>query len=197
VKGAGEIASEGTNGSLFTTSPFSGNVGDVLQFYFNYVTSDGSGFADYAWAALVNEAFPASPIYMFTARTEPTGNTSPGFDLPADSATLTPATSAIIGGAPTWSPLGSSSGKCFDVGCGYTGWIKSDFTVATAGTYVLEFGVTNVLDEAFDTGLAFDGATIGSNTIIGPATGVPEPSALWLLCAAAGVLVLVRSRLRA
>src|SRR3954463_12761809 len=53
VTGAGQIPGVGgVNGSQFTTSAFSANSGDALQFYFNYVTSDGAQFADYAWAEL-------------------------------------------------------------------------------------------------------------------------------------------------
>ena len=39
-----------TDGSTLTTSVFAAAAGDSLEFYFNYVTSDGSGFADYAWS---------------------------------------------------------------------------------------------------------------------------------------------------
>ena len=53
VSGAGQLPGEGgTNGSLYTTSAFGAAAGDDLEFWFNYVTSDGSGYADYAWAAL-------------------------------------------------------------------------------------------------------------------------------------------------
>jgi len=39
------------NGSTVTTSTFSADAGDELEFFFNYVTSDGSGFADYSLGA--------------------------------------------------------------------------------------------------------------------------------------------------
>src|SRR5438270_1077583 len=49
--GAGQISSVGgTNGSEYVTSVFSANSGDALNFNFNYVTSDGAGYADYAFA---------------------------------------------------------------------------------------------------------------------------------------------------
>jgi hypothetical protein len=90
VAGAGQIAGVGgTNGSQFTTSAFSANSGDALQFFFNYVTSDGSEFADYAWAEL-QTSLGAHVAWLFTARTQPTGNTSPGFGLPTNDSTLTP-----------------------------------------------------------------------------------------------------------
>ncbi len=41
-----------TNGSTLSTSVFSATAGTSLNFYFNYVTSDGAGYADYAWAEL-------------------------------------------------------------------------------------------------------------------------------------------------
>jgi hypothetical protein len=190
VTDAGTIGSVGNgsgnnNGSQYTTSSFSSTAGDILQFYFNYVTSDGSGFADYSWAELQNDS-GGHVAWLFTGRTQPTGNTSPGFGLPANDSTLTPATSAIIGGGPAWSALGSDSGSCFGAGCGYTGWIKSTYTIATAGIYQLAFGVTNWDDQAFDSGLAFDGAQIGGISIDpGPGdpgnTDVPLPGALVLL----------------
>jgi hypothetical protein len=31
---------------------FAATAGTALNFYFNYVTSDGAGFADYGWAEL-------------------------------------------------------------------------------------------------------------------------------------------------
>lgn len=174
VYGAGEIASVGGyNGSQFTTSPFSATAGSPLSFYFNYVTSDGSQYADYTFAQL-NTSLGVPIATLFTARTTPSGDTSPGFGLPANNATLTPSTTPIIPGAPSWSQLGpGSTGTCYDAGCGYTGWIKSDYTIAADGTYVLTFGVTNFLDNNFDSGLAFDGVTVNGNPITG---GVPELS---------------------
>lgn len=68
---------------------------------------------------------------------------------------------------PTWSPIGQSSGACYGLGCGYTGWVNSTYAIQNAGTYVLLFGVTNWADPAFDSGLAFSGLTIGSTPIEG------------------------------
>ena len=61
-------------------------------------------------------------------------------------------------GYTQWDPLGASSGTCWDNAntCGPTGWIKSDYNIASSGLYFLEFGVTNWGDEAFDSALAFD-----------------------------------------
>jgi hypothetical protein len=65
------------------------------------------------------------------------------------------------------------------VGCGYTGWIASDYTILAAGNYMLQFGVANWDDIAFDSGLAFDGLTVGGNPI--EDNNVPEPNSLALL----------------
>ena len=186
VPNAGQIEGVGgTNGSAYTTDAFEAGAGDLLEFYFNYVTSDGAGFSDYAFAELLDVSL-GHVAWLFTGRTQPTGNTSPGFGLPTNDSTLTPESSAIIAGGPTWAPLGGDSGACFDEGCGYTGWIKSDYTIATAGTYFLAFGVSNFDDTAFDSGLAFDGATIGGVIIDpdGPGEGpspVPLPASALLL----------------
>ena len=168
-----------TNGSVLTTTLFSATAGQALNFYFNYITSDGAGFSDYSWAELFNSS--NSPVaLLFTGRTEPSGTIAPAVGLPTPVATLTPASVPIIPGGHTWSPLGDSSGTCFDAGCGYTGWILSSYTVPTAGNYYLEFGVTNWLDEAFDSGMAIDGVTVGGVPINTPGA-TPEPSTFVLL----------------
>jgi len=179
-----------TNGSTITSPLFSVNAGDVLQFYFNYVTSDGGGFADYAWAQLLN-ADSTQAALLFTARTTSTvgGDTVPGVEMPAPEATLNPVATPIIGGignGPVWAPLGSDSGVCFSIGCGYTDWIQASYTIAAAGNYLLQFGVTNwdssfdLFDMTFQSGMAFDGATIAGNVISNPSP-VPEPTSLALL----------------
>ena len=184
VGGAGQISGVGgTNGSQSTSSAFTASAGDTLEFYFNYVTSDGAGFADYGWAELVDSAM-THVAWLFTGRTTVVGDTSPGSGLPANDSTLTPTGSAIIGGGPAWTPLGGSSGACYSTGCGYTGWIKSEYLILAAGTFHLVFGVTNWVDTIFDTGLAFDGAKI-EGVDIDP---VPLPAALPLLLAGLGAL---------
>lgn len=165
-----------TNGSTLRSSLFSAAAGNNLTFQFNFVTSDGSGFADYAWARLLDSAFNEVAL-LFTARTTPSGNIVPGFSMPAPAATLAPPTVSIIGSVPQWVSLGSSSDTCYATGCGYTGWISSTYSIANTGNYILEFGVTNWNDKAFQTGLAFDGITVGGM----PLGEVPEPATLALL----------------
>src|SRR5690606_32993423 len=118
------------------------------------------GFADYAWAALLTPNLDPVAI-LFTARTQPSGTIVPGQGLPGVEATLDPSSVPIIGGAPTWNPLGSSSGTCYDAGCGYTGWVSSTYNIADAGDYVLQFGVTNWSDTSYQSGMAFSGLSIG------------------------------------
>ncbi len=170
-----------TNGSYAQTPTFSVNVGDKLNFYFNYITSDGVQYTEYAWAGLFLGA-STFDSYLFTARTTTSGNTVPGFGLPGLGAgvTLTPTTTAIIAGGPAFSPLGGSSGDCYGgtgQGCGYTDWIEMEYTFTAAGTYSLGFGVTNALDTAYDTAFAIAGVAI--NDV--PINKTPEPTTLALL----------------
>jgi hypothetical protein len=185
-----------TNGSILRSVPFLAAAGDDLVFHFNYVTSDGGDFADYAWARLMDSTL--SPVaLLFTARTtdEPGGNTVPGEGMPANSATLSPPnTPVIVGtggeGGPVWSPLGADdTGDCFDIGCGYTGWIQSTYDIASAGTYILEFGAVNWTDTIWDSGLAFAGTTVAGVPLDQP-SAIPEPGSLILL--GSGLIAAVR-----
>lgn len=180
-----------TNGSTFTTAPFAATTGDPVNFYFNYVTSDGSGYPDYAWAALVSTTGGANYL-IFSAETQPTGNTVPGSTMPplAPGASLSPPASPITSGSgssggPVWAELGSSSGTCYAAGCGLTGWIQSQFNGEAADTYVLSFGTSNANDIAYDSGLAFAGVTVGGTPVI----DTPEPAGLAMF--GAGLLVIL------
>ncbi len=185
IGGVGQIAGyAGTNGSLYVTDSFTAAAGDKLDFYFNYITSDGSGFSDYAWVAL-RPTDGGNDIILFTARTTPTGNTVPGFDLPGidPGVDLIPDTTAIMHGETNWAGLGSDSGECFDgvgQGCGQTGWIQSLYTIQAEGIYSLVFGVTNFSDTSYHSGLAWDGVTVGGVIIDPDPVDVPEPAALAL-----------------
>jgi len=179
-----------TNGSALATPVFSANAGDALSFYFDYVTSDGSGYPDYAWAALVDSSNVAT--ILFTGRTEPfPGQTVPGPGMPAPVATLNPVNIPIIPGGPAWSPLGSWSGMCWASGCGYTGWVNASYNIPTAGNYFLEIGVVNANDMLYDSGMAMDGALIAGKPI---PTGTPEPCSLLLLGSFLGLGGLLRRR---
>jgi len=163
-----------TDGSRARSNAFTANAGDDLTFFFNFVTSDGAGYADYAWVRLLDSSLNPYAT-LFTARTTPNGNTVPGFEMPAIDAnvTLDPATVEIIPGAPVWSPLAGDSNTCWSTGCGYTGWVDMSYTFTESATYHLEFGVVNWDDNAHGTGLAFDGILVGGVPIDPVAVSAP------------------------
>lgn len=158
LTGVGSISGYGgngqpTNGSTLKSTAFTGKIGDKLEFFFNYVTSDGAGFSDYAWARLIDSAGEQASL-LFTARTTPSGNSVPGFALPQPSARLNPEFVQIKNAATDWSALGSSSGSCYSTGCGSTGWVSSSYVFKESGSYKLEVGVTNWNDAVYDSALA-------------------------------------------
>ncbi len=154
-----------TNGSELLSDSFFAAAGSTVTFWFNYVTSDGSDFADYAFAQLQSADTGTVKANLFTARTKPSGTIVPGTDLPDVEARLTPGAVPIKPGGPVWSPLGSDSGNCFSSGCGHTGWVLSEYVVQDAGVYQLRFGASNWSDTAFDSGLAFSGLLLDGNVI--------------------------------
>lgn len=189
-----------TNGSRLRSTTFAANAGESLDFRFNYVSSDGTtSFIEYAWALVRNASDLSQAALLFTGRTNPDGAPVPGFGLPAPQATLNGgAPVSMIDDAPDWAPLGDSSGGCFGGvgnGCGYTGWISSQYTFAAAGNYLLEFGVINWGDENYDAGLAFDGITVAGKPI-DPVPAIPEPETYALMLAGLGALALVARRRR-
>jgi hypothetical protein len=168
-----------TTGSRIRSPLFSATSGEELAFYYNYVSSDGAGFADYAWVRLVDQNNNEVAI-LFTARTTPTGNTVPGANMPLPVATLNPPNAPIIPGGPAWSPLGGSSGTCYSAGCGYTGWVSATYSIPATGNFYLEIGVVNWNDSAYQSGLAFDGVTVGGDPI-GPAAAAIPTLQEWAL----------------
>ena len=184
-----------TTGSRIRSPLFSATSGEELAFYYNYVTSDGADYADYAWARLVDQDNNEVAI-LFTARTTTAGNTVPGFNMPPLVATLNPPNAPIIPGGPAWSPLGGSSGACYNTGCGYTGWVSATYSIPATGNFFLEIGVINWNDNNYQSGLAFDGVTVGGQPI-GP-TGAAIPTlqewALLLMGLVLGGLVWRQSR---
>ncbi len=191
VAGIGLGLGKETDGSVITSPLFNAKAGDLLEFYFNYITSDGAGYADYGWVKLLDNA-NNDYASLFTARTTSHGNT--GFGMSTLNATLNPVAVPIINGAPRWAPLGGSSETCFYTGCGSSNWIKASYTIADAGLYALQIGVVNWKDTLFDSGMAFDGATIAGQHIDNGNTPVPEPS-MMLLCGT-GIVSLVGTGLR-
>lgn len=152
-----------TNGASYRSAPFAVSANSPISFYFNYVTSDGGGFSDFAWARLLDESGNQAAL-LFTARTHPTASVVPGSGMPIPEATLTPNNIPIISTpspqATTWEPLGDSSRECYDAGCGFSGWVEARYTIASAGTYQLEVGVVNWADDEVHSGLAVDGLLI-------------------------------------
>jgi hypothetical protein len=65
--------------------------------------------------------------------------------------------------------------------------VQSSYKIASAGQYYLEFGVTNWDDNNYQSGLAFDGVTLGGQPL-----PVPEPATYGMLGAGLGLLALRR-----
>lgn len=185
-----------TNGSTLLSALFGATSGQNLQFYFNYVTTDGSQYADYGWARLLN-ADMTTAAWLVTARTRPDGSIIPGSEMPGVDATLVPPSVPIIDGGsggdggPVWLAIGEDSGDCFSGvgnGCGQTGWVQSNYTIGLTGNYFLQFGVANWLDTGWDSALGFAGATIGG-VVIPTDNTVPEPGTLVLLASGLAALI--------
>jgi hypothetical protein len=190
-----------TNGSKFVSGSFHAAAGDTLEIQFNYVSTDGKGYDDYAWARIVDASDLSLVAWIFTATSSNSGtrNIVPGdvvdkHDFDPDAVIVNykdyEFTSKTATDPIAWSVLGSSNGSCWEdnaAGCGYTGWLLSRHGFAAAGDYRVEVGVVNWGDTAYDSGLAFDYAQLTSN--------VPEPASWPLALAGIGVVgFMVRRR---
>lgn len=202
-KGSGMEA----NGSKITSSSFSALAGQTLNMSFNFVSTDGKGYDDYAWARLVNASDNSLAAWLFTAQST-NSNTKgivPGKVL--DKSEFDPdevitnykdfAFNSKTSDDPvSWSALGGWSGACWKEnaeGCGFTGWLNSSITLAATGSYRVEIGVVNWGDEAYDSGLAFD---FGGLTNTKSVTAVPEPETHVMLLAGLGLMCTIARRRR-
>lgn len=152
-----------TNGATFTSQPFAvAAANSTISFQFNYVTSDGGTFSDFAWSRLLDSSGNEVAL-LFTARTDAVQSVVPGKEMPPSQATLTPPSVPIIAGAPNWTPLGtnlSGTGQCYSTGCGYSGWVEATYIIPNPGAYRLEIGVVNWADSSYQSGLAVDGLLV-------------------------------------
>lgn len=185
-----------TNGSRYLSGSFSAASGSTLEMRFNYVSTDGKGYDDYAWARVVDATDGHLVAWLFTARSS---NSSTGKIVPGDVVRRSEFdpderlvdygsfrfNTQVIDDPVNWSPLGYSNQSCWRdnaQGCGFTGWLQSRYSFASTGSFRVEVGVVNWGDGAYDSGLAFD------FTGLQPAmpSAVPEPGQAPLL--AAGLL---------
>jgi hypothetical protein len=209
-----------TNGTVLQSNVFSASAGETLKYNFNYVTSDGATYSDYAWTRVLNASDKSQAALIFTARTniDLNANVVPGFGLANPDTTLsrnaliissynnTDFSPGVAG--PEWSPLGvgGSSNTCYSTGCGYTGWVGTSFTFNSSGKYILEFGVTNWDDTAFDSALAFNSVKIRNKEGVefeidddlrkfgSLAAAVPEPETYAMLLAGLGMMGAIARR---
>jgi PEP-CTERM motif len=186
------------NGSTYTSAAFTLDSKTNVDAYFNYVSTDGKSFDDYAWARLVNSS-GTTAVWLFTARSENGGKSQivPGnvvkkkdFDTDVivnyDDIEFN-TRNVVINDTIDWSRLGDSNGQCWREdaeGCGFTGWMHSVVRV-DPGTYRLEVGVVNFVDTLYDSGLAFD--------IAGLTAAVPEPET-WAMMLSGVALLAARRR---
>ncbi|HEY9191910.1 MAG TPA: NF038132 family protein [Methyloversatilis sp.] len=179
-----------TNGSRIVSGTFSANADDSLNIQFNFVSTDGKGYDDYAWARVLNASDNSLVAWIFTARATNSGSNK---IIPGDVVSTTefnPRDTLVNYDAyeftsktANWSALGSYNNICWQTdakGCGFTGWLESSIQFAQAGSYKLEIGVTNWGDTAYDTGLAFDFQNLSDSRIAAP---VPEPASASLFLA--------------
>jgi hypothetical protein len=208
LKDEGNGSENQTNGTKVVLGSFAATAHEKLDLYFNYVTTDGRGYDDYAWARLIHAGNQSTAAWLFTARStnSANGNVVPGdvlksqvdYDLPDEvDAILNDGSTVGFDVASTeWSPLGDSSGICWDDAntCGPTGWIKSSFSIPSTGEYYLEFGVNNWGDEVYDSALAFDFTGLDPATSSGPTSSVPEPPPVAMMALELGLVAVIVCR---
>jgi hypothetical protein len=181
-------------GSSLTSSSFSVNANDHLGISFTYVTSDGGGFSDYAWARLLGPG--GSSVWLFEAMSNNQGKNPLEADFLNTSKYPAFSGSVVFDGknstfntipdksAVDWNPIGAGA-TCFlsgGNGCGYGNWTTTSFTFSQAGNYQLQMGVRNWGDAIYQSGLAFDYQGYGGVTSgAGVPSPVPEPSTYVLL----------------
>lgn len=206
--GKGSEASE--NGSRIRSGVFSASRGDSLSLQFNFVSTDGRGYEDYAWARLVHAGSDTTAAWLYTARSDRSarGSVVPGNVLKRQTdGSLPDELDAVLNkgnsvgfdvSSTVWAPLGGWSGSCWTSAntCGPSGWIESAYDFADGGDFVLEMGVVNWGDEAFDSALAFDfsglrAADFSGLRVLDPSTDggtVPTPATPALVLAGLGLL---------
>ncbi len=192
------------NGSSFTSGAFTATTGAVLEMRFNYVSTDGKGFDDYAWARVIDAVNGDLVAWIFTARSS---NSSTGQIVPGDVVDRSEFDPDDIivdydsfefhtqdsSDPINWSALGDSNRSCWREnahGCGYTGWLHSRYSFAQGGSFRVEVGLVNWGDYAYDSGLAFD--FIGLQP--GFSNPVPEPGSGALLALGLAGLAALKSR---
>ncbi|WP_201493847.1 NF038132 family protein [Rubrivivax sp. A210] len=197
------------NGSRIRSAAFTANAGDTFTAAFNYITTDGSEFSDYGWARIVNATNFSTVGWLVTVRSgnRNTGSMIPGgvtdeYD-PRDTITNFDTFNFVertAANAPLFSGLGNASGQCYDTvnSCGFTGWLRTTHSFAAAGSYRLEVGVINAIDQQFGSAMVFDFAGLTGTPPLA-ASPVPEPgtNTMMLFGALASIGVALRRRRRA
>ncbi len=159
------------------TNAFHAAGGQEISFIYDFVSSDGTAYKDYAFVELIN-LDTGSATQIINMRYNGAGNSVVhGLGLPPMVGTVGPSV-MMYPDPPEWSPLGGSSGSCWFTGCGYTGWQFESYVIPAnkSGNYELRFGVANWDDRAFDTGLAFSALSLD-----GVAVGLAPEPASWAM----------------
>lgn len=153
--GPGDVGLDGlTDSGILTSDVFTvGAGGDTLTFDFDFLTEDFTGLS----------AFPGFEDF-FTITVKPTA----GADIIVAFEDLTDTSFSLLTGAPIAAPDGTTFFE-------HLGFQSASVSLA-AGTYSLEFLVSDVGDGSFDSGLLIDNVSL-----IGTSQPIPEPSTILLL----------------